>query len=309
MARAPYMVNTGKEMPVGSPLHNRMVTSLNTGDTKIIVFDCLDKETFQHRCEEYPGLPPFDAVWLEYVSADPLCQPRDNYTVPAAFAVHLASARGKSGMTRGVCSVFTCDGTVRVMLGQIVCSWDEVGVLDVDKSAIALRSDLSAQVSETSRVHFQHAMSQVLVDVCYAFSMMGCGNVSIIDGGFSDDGLTRRQREERGRGHIAYKVLKVKVGKDREYVLGRGSSGESLDLPLHAVRGHFKTYTSDRPLFGHYVGRYWWPAHARGKAENGEIRKSYEVVVESPIATAPPTAAPTPNTHTPAGPSASPAPR
>ena len=277
MARAPFKINTGAMMPIGSPLHNRMVTSLNSGETKIIVFDRLDSGTFGHSVAEYPGLPPFDLLWLEYVSGDPDCQPRDIYTLPASFAIHVASHRGESGRTGAVCTAFTNDGIVTVMLGQIVCEWDAAGAMDIPESRILVRPDILARYPGKEH-KFQCAMSQVLIDVCYAFSMMGCGNVSIIDGGHSDDGLTNRQKREPGRGHIAYKVLKVKVGKDREYVLGRGSTGESLDLPLHAVRGHFKTYTAERPLLGRFVGRYWWPAHARGKIENGEVRKSYEVV-------------------------------
>jgi len=45
---------------------------------------------------------------------------------------------------------------------------------------------------------------------------------------------------------------------------------------LHLCRGHFRTYTEDRPLFGHYVGRVWIQPHAKGNKKEGVIHKDYE---------------------------------
>jgi hypothetical protein len=50
-------------------------------------------------------------------------------------------------------------------------------------------------------------------------------------------------------------------------------------MPFHLCRGHFATYTADRPLFGNpkLVGRFWHPPHTRGKKANGEIIKDYAI--------------------------------
>lgn len=138
---------------------------------------------------------------------------------------------------------------------------------------------MSGTEKEIRREYLMTAVSHNIVAVLYTFSMMNCRNVTLIDGGFTDDRLSNRQRREPGRGHVAYKVLKVTVGKNREYVLGRGTTGEAAALPLHVVRGHFATYSPERPMFGNpdLHGRFWIPAHARGKKEHGEIVKTYEV--------------------------------
>lgn len=47
--------------------------------------------------------------------------------------------------------------------------------------------------------------------------------------------------------------------------------------PLHIVRGHFKTYTPDAPLFGTKVGTYWWSHHLRGDEAAGVYGHAYEV--------------------------------
>ncbi len=44
---------------------------------------------------------------------------------------------------------------------------------------------------------------------------------------------------------------------------------------VHLCIGHIKTYTADKPLFGHYIGNVWCPPHARGNKEIGVIHKDY----------------------------------
>ena len=51
-------------------------------------------------------------------------------------------------------------------------------------------------------------------------------------------------------------------------------------MPAHMVRGNFAEYGADKPLFGKYTGRFWIPAHVRGKREEGQsvTPKDYVVV-------------------------------
>lgn len=51
----------------------------------------------------------------------------------------------------------------------------------------------------------------------------------------------------------------------------RGPSG------LHICHGHFKTFTSEKPLLGKHVGMYWWEQQVRGSKSAGTIIKDYEV--------------------------------
>lgn len=45
---------------------------------------------------------------------------------------------------------------------------------------------------------------------------------------------------------------------------------------LHIVRGHFKTYTEDSPLFGRYKGTFWFPMHTAGTSGSAP-RNEYKV--------------------------------
>lgn len=48
-------------------------------------------------------------------------------------------------------------------------------------------------------------------------------------------------------------------------------------VPLHVVRGHFKTFTAEAPLMGKHVGTYWWHPTVRGLREHGQVQTTYEV--------------------------------
>ena len=56
-----------------------------------------------------------------------------------------------------------------------------------------------------------------------------------------------------------------------------GSAEHGLKKALHICRGHFATYTEDRPLFGHAVGTFWRAQHLRGVPESGVVVKTYGV--------------------------------
>lgn len=56
-----------------------------------------------------------------------------------------------------------------------------------------------------------------------------------------------------------------------------GISTNGLKRALHICRGHFATYTADKPLFGHYVGTVWKPQHIKGSKDAGEVVKDYSV--------------------------------
>lgn len=77
-----------------------------------------------------------------------------------------------------------------------------------------------------------------------------------------------------------YHVLNVELPKKKH---GKYEWKESVGHNrVHLCRGHFKEYTPERPLFGHYVGMYWWQPHARGQNHDGIVMKDYRLTVAQP---------------------------
>jgi hypothetical protein len=94
---------------------------------------------------------------------------------------------------------------------------------------------------------------------------------------------TRQQRRAYQRQYSTplapadYWILKVKrQTPQRIEEVGQGEQGRRPQRE-HQVRGHFRYYTEERPLFGRYSGMIWVPDHERGSDQLGHIQKDYDV--------------------------------
>jgi len=106
-------------------------------------------------------------------------------------------------------------------------------------------------------------------------SFAHCKNVEIVDckGHGPNEKLSRRLKVP----SVIYKTLKIPGFIKRSQGEHSGDSG--VEMRSHICRGHFATYTADKPLFGRPdgVGKFWHPAHVRGNAKHGAVVKDYEV--------------------------------
>ena len=117
----------------------------------------------------------------------------------------------------------------------------------------------------------------------FSISIMNCRNIGTVLVKRSK-GHQKKFKKQTGKSLLSYRVIKVHLDKKNRAITLKSNkhSDEEVDvapeLPLHAVRGHFKEYTKERPLFGRLVGRWWWPPSQRGDKKEGEIIKEYDIV-------------------------------
>lgn len=111
-------------------------------------------------------------------------------------------------------------------------------------------------------------------------SFLNCKRVDSIDVSDSD-GPSRKWLRRQKKPSIKYHVLKVNPLRIRK----RTTYKEEVEFlnaqaanPRFIVRGHFATYTKERPLFGKYWGTFWREGHKRGDVKNGMVLKDYEVI-------------------------------
>ena len=112
---------------------------------------------------------------------------------------------------------------------------------------------------------------------CYTISLMNCRNVERIDVPLS---RPQRRRNAAGRGtpEHSYYVLRVKRTKRQQAAVDRELPGELAHKRREHLRhGHFKTYTADAPLFGKYVGSWYWEPIQVGDPGLGTIDKDYDI--------------------------------
>lgn len=113
----------------------------------------------------------------------------------------------------------------------------------------------------------------VLHPTLMAHSLLTCKNVTV-ETQRPPSRLSRAHERRTGEPLVSFKTLRVTpMGGNRS----DRPSGDGFDQPLHVVRGHFKTFTPERPLFGRLTGTYWWSSALRGHAEHGVVIKDYEI--------------------------------
>lgn len=136
---------------------------------------------------------------------------------------------------------------------------------------------------------YSHELAEELLrlwfrPIKYALGLLSCKNIMV------ERVLPNRQRrrnaEQRGIVLPALHRIVVKVpGTKQPYTIaGPRRPGEPV-MPAHMVRGHFAEYGTDRPLFGKYTGRFWIPAHVRGKRQaDQDVKPKPYVIVPSEAA-------------------------
>lgn len=117
-----------------------------------------------------------------------------------------------------------------------------------------------------------------------------CKNVSMID--VLEPPLSVRAKREKKlkRPESRFRMLAIdpmRVDRDRTTGAADGEDNDPTGRSLHIARGHFATYTDDKPLFGRYVGTFWRPAHVRGHIRDGVVSKHYGVRSTTPDASQP----------------------
>lgn len=123
----------------------------------------------------------------------------------------------------------------------------------------------------STRNHQQ--MTNDLIVCGLGISFMHCKNVKQVE---AKEDPGERFRKQYKVPKFTYRTLCIDPMKE---VLRREGQSETTGLKraLHICRGHFSTYSDEKPLFGKYAGTFWVSDHVRGKKEHGEVVKDYEV--------------------------------
>ncbi|MCW2652018.1 MAG: hypothetical protein JWR32_2994 [Mycobacterium sp.] len=110
-------------------------------------------------------------------------------------------------------------------------------------------------------------------NVIMALGLINCRNVETQETGKV---TSRRSGAQKRRGErpneIRYNTIVLPGGG----TVSDGTGGHRATA-LHRVRGHFKTFTSERPLMGKHVGTYWWGWQVRGSSKYGTVVSDYEL--------------------------------
>lgn len=116
---------------------------------------------------------------------------------------------------------------------------------------------------------------KMLAPVIYALFFINCKNTKIENDLARPKNVYAPKESKKNKGPI-YKVLKID-GMTKVLNTEGDAQHNGPAKAFHICRGHFATYTEEKPLFGKVVGTFWVPAHTKGSKKFGEVIKDYEL--------------------------------
>lgn len=185
--------------------------------------------------------------------------------------------RRRSSTSQGDDTPFTVEQTARMARIQALPDKAERMRLLTELSD-EYRASAAESEKEILRLDSKILRMFVYPPLLMAHSLLACKNVST-EVHPVQPRVAKAHRRRHGRDKVTFRTLVVNpTGGGRHEPLGQEDTGDGVKA-LHIVRGHFKTFTADRPLFGSRVGTWWWSPTARGDEEAGVVVKDYRVNV------------------------------
>jgi|SRR5450759_836571 len=143
------------------------------------------------------------------------------------------------------------------------------------ETATLVEPELAGTVDGNERWEaLKDSVMTLVLPFFYAFAFCHCRNVELQVQEPSRQ--VRRQAERKGLTLLDYRLLEIEPMKKALQDEGRINKAGPRKA-LHLVRGHFKSYTEDAPLFGQHIGTWWWEGSIRGSLAKGNIKKDYHV--------------------------------
>ena len=122
---------------------------------------------------------------------------------------------------------------------------------------------------------FRRAFLNILQPAFLTTSFMHCRNVSETTV-TPPPKLAKKHRKKHGVPLVQYRT--INIDPMRQVLQSEGRAQETgIKKALHICRGHFRTYTMDKPLFGKVAGTFFVPMHVRGNASEGIVIQDYVV--------------------------------
>jgi hypothetical protein len=235
-------------------------------------------------------MPPFQRTWIEWTTPKTrLVKGTWHKVLPS----HNASLLETRNIDEG-CTSITVKHLSAPEKGGLVTAMPIYSTLVISPDKTQAESEISydkdgLKVIDDMGYNSAHGLTS-LDELAYAFSLefwpmhMALGFINWPKVRIETEQApekVRRKRERRGSFvGLDYKrmVLPTTVTK----ALAANRNAERNGVRLHAVTGHFRTYT--KPLGGHpngFVGSVYIPGHWRGDKSLGTVHKEIEVTAES----------------------------
>jgi hypothetical protein len=243
------------------------------------IMDNLHLQQHEHMIgpEQFPNLaPPFATYFVEYSAISEERRSQTRWT--GAHVINLDMTMDPNGWAElGAWCVaydlYYCMAGSDCIIGPFMRY-----LLLLDEHGAVVKSEI--RLFDTS-IPTDADIDWFRIDLGPAFlttSLMHCKNVITEQGHHP----AKRFRPVR-RKTPSVRYHTVNIEPMRKILATEGRSEETgLKKALHICRGHFRTYTAEKPLFGRVTGTFFVAQHARGSVHEGVVIQDYRVTTPVP---------------------------
>jgi hypothetical protein len=119
-------------------------------------------------------------------------------------------------------------------------------------------------------------MAEICILTIASMLVLNCKNIKYKKK-HPDKKLNKKRMSKKHIPLFVYHTLEFEPLEVIIYKADKKIDNTKVDRRVHLCKGHFKTYTKDNPLFGKYIGLYWWQPHVRGNIKKGVVVKDYKL--------------------------------
>lgn len=220
-------------------------------------------------------MPPFDRLFIEWIPVGE----RDSESHIKQAGVAIRSEPAEEALSSGHVKQHYFDRQVDPFAFVTACHVysDSSGIPRYDGNCVTFFCNKMGQLADgkTRQVEGSDFYHAPLGIPFMAIAFMHCKNVVRTDATETEgppDKWLRRMKQPA----LRYHVLEIDPMKEVLRKEG-GAEATGIKKALHICRGHFATYTEEKPLFGNFVGTVWKSAHVRGAIERGAVVKDYSI--------------------------------
>jgi hypothetical protein len=137
---------------------------------------------------------------------------------------------------------------------------------------LVLGAEMSKEDDKAEAASMLHSLLKPLL---LSLSFMHCKNVVQVEHR-PDREINRERRKAGMKPFLRYHTIDIEPMK--RVLKSEGSiDAVGIKRALHICRGHFSTYSEEKPLFGKVAGTFWVPSHVRGSLAEGAVIADYRV--------------------------------
>jgi hypothetical protein len=271
-------------------------TALDITNVSDYFFKVNEQEHWEYE-KDFPNIaPPWPNIWFdwkvpEYINSEGKLLKNLNHRTIIRNGVHLLSCMTpkefpNTNIKWGCSALFFAElhGEIQIYPIGIQFFVGEKGIFlkyskvlptltndpKADFNVLVLSKNLSRQNIDEIRMFVS-----IMLDVVFmALSFIHCKNIQISP---AKTFQSVKNPKKNKKHFIKYYTLEIDPIK--KMLDGVMSNKTNIKKALHICRGHFATYSPEKPLFGKFTGTIWKPMHTRGNSKIGEIVKDYKVKI------------------------------